>query len=116
MKVVCNGFVWGDLILSRSKKKQKDFYIPFFEPILQFKKDLIEIFRSTNLKLIPNIKILIPKQLDNAYTQHQTFCFSFFTIKTKKEQAINFIPEIFYSYDTFYYNKQKGTNNKFHLL
>ena len=28
-----------------------------------------------------------------------------FTIINKKEQAINFMPEIFYSYDTFYYNK-----------
>ena len=36
----------------------------------------------------------------------------FFTIKTKTEQAINFILKIFYYYDPLYYNKLKGTSNK----
>ena len=52
-------------------------------------------------------------QHKNTYTQTTAqylyttsiFFFSYFTIRTKKEQAINFVPEIFYFYDTFYYNK-----------
>ena len=36
-----------------------------------------------------------------------------FTIINKKEQAINLCQKYFNSYDTFYYDKQKGTSNKF---
>ena len=36
-----------------------------------------------------------------------------FTIKSKKVTSNKFAPEIFNSYDPFYYNKQKGTSNKF---
>ena len=56
--------------------------------------------------------MLIQKQQHDAYTQHQTL---FFTIKTKKEEAINFVLEIFYYCDPLYYNKLKGTSNKFCL-
>ena len=55
--------------------------------------------------------ILIHKQPHDAFTQHQTYFFQFFAIINKKEQAINFAPEIFYSYDTYtlliFHHKQK---------
>ena len=35
-----------------------------------------------------------------------------FAIIKKKEPAIKLRDSYFYSYDTFYNNKQKGTNNK----
>ena len=54
--------------------------------------------------------MLIQKQQHDAYTQHQTF---FFTIKTKKEKAINFALDIFYYYDPLYYNKLKRNKRKY---
>ena len=36
-----------------------------------------------------------------------------FTTINKKEQAINLCQKYFNLYDPFYYNKQKGTSNKF---
>ena len=38
-----------------------------------------------------------------------------YTIINKKEQAINLCYKYFNSYDTFYYNNQKGTSNNFVL-
>ena len=38
-----------------------------------------------------------------------------YTIKSKKEQAINLHQKYFNSYDTLYYQIKKGTSNKFAL-
>ena len=38
-----------------------------------------------------------------------------FTIINKKEEEIKLRQKYFHLYDTFYNNKQKGTNNKFAL-
>ena len=62
-------------------------------------------FYTTNLKLTHT-------QQHDAHTQHQTF-FTIFTIKIKKEQAINLHQKYFNLYDTFYYNKQKEQAKKY---
>ena len=65
----------------------------------------------TNLKLIHNIKILIYTTSKYLYATLSIF-FSFFTIITKKEQAINSRQKYFHSYDLIYYNKLKVTSKK----
>ena len=107
---------WHTFIRSHSKKHLHS-YIPHFEPSFLVKKGITKIkFRPCNLTLIYSIKKKLCTISKNTYIQYQKtviynimYFFSFYTIKTKKEQAINLYQKNLHLKN---FKNQKGTSNK----
>ena len=123
----------GTFLISLIVKKKPFLYTPFWTYFIVKKRH----HRNKHLGLLILNLYLTSKRLytqhQNAYTRNTKHFLLFLLSKPKRNKQkkssqfymipntiINqkgtsnkFAPEIFNSYDPFYYNKQKGTNNKY---